>query len=110
MTPVKSPALPPLPDLATPLLAWFGRHRRALPWREEPREPYRVWLSEVMLQQTRVEVVVPYFQRFLRRFPSLQALAAAPLEDVLALWSGLGYYARARNLWAAARAAAERGG
>jgi A/G-specific adenine glycosylase len=93
-----------------PLLAWFARSRRDLPWREEPRDPYRVWLSEVMLQQTRVEVVVPYYHRFLRRFPTLEALAAAPRDEVLALWSGLGYYARARNLHEAARAAARLGG
>jgi A/G-specific adenine glycosylase len=92
-------------SMAKPLLAWFKKSRRALPWREEPRDPYRTWVSEVMLQQTRVEVVLPYYQRFLRRFPTLPALAAAPLDDVLALWSGLGYYARARNLHRAAQAA-----
>jgi A/G-specific adenine glycosylase len=90
--------------LADRLLPWFSASRRDLPWRKEPREPYRVWISEVMLQQTRVEVVVPYYRRFLRRFPDLRALAAAPLDDVLALWSGLGYYARARNLHRAAQA------
>jgi A/G-specific adenine glycosylase len=94
--------------MAKPLLAWFRKSRRALPWREEPRDPYRTWVSEVMLQQTRVDVVLPYYARFLRRFPTLPALAAAPLEDVLALWSGLGYYARARNLHRAAQAAGER--
>ena len=88
-----------------PLLEWFARNRRELPWRREPRDPYRVWISEVMLQQTRALVVVPYYRRFLRRFPTLSKLAAAPLDDVLALWSGLGYYARARNLHRAARAA-----
>ena len=90
-------------DLATQLLAWFARERRDLPWREEPRDPYRVWLSEVMLQQTRVDVVLPYFARFVQRFPTVQDLARAPLGDVLALWSGLGYYSRARNLHAAAQ-------
>ena len=90
--------------LAERLLPWFAGARRDLPWRKEPRDPYRVWVSEVMLQQTRVDVVVPYYQRFLARFPTLRALAAAPLDDVLALWSGLGYYARARNLHRAARA------
>src|SRR5207245_2748632 len=90
--------------LADRLLSWFATARRHLPWRKEPRDPYRVWVSEVMLQQTRVDVVVPYYRRFLRRFPTLEALAAAPLDDVLALWSGLGYYARARNLHRAARA------
>ena len=86
------------------LLSWFAKERRELPWRKEPRDPYRVWISEVMLQQTRVEVVIPYYRRFLRRFPTLRALAVSPLDDVLALWSGLGYYARARNLHRAARA------
>ncbi|HZX93890.1 MAG TPA: A/G-specific adenine glycosylase [Myxococcales bacterium] len=93
--------------ISTKLLAWFAKERRDLPWREEPRDPYRVWISEVMLQQTRVDVVVPYYLRFVRRFPTLRALARAPLDDVLAHWSGLGYYARARNLHAAARAAGE---
>ncbi len=95
----------PSTELAAPLLAWFARARRDLPWREEPRDPYRVWVSEVMLQQTRVEVVVPYFERFTARFPTLRALARAPLDEVLAQWSGLGYYARARNLHRAAQAA-----
>ena len=84
------------------LLDWFDRHARDLPWRRE-RTPYRVWVAEVMLQQTRVETVVPYYQRFLARFPTVESLAGAPLEDVLKLWEGLGYYARARNLHAAAR-------
>ena len=91
--------------IAGRLLRWFERNRRALPWRNEPRDPYRTWVSEVMLQQTRVEVVVPYFERFLLRFPTLVALADAPLDDVLAHWSGLGYYSRARNLHRAAQAA-----
>src|SRR5438045_2904526 len=90
--------------LADRLLSWFATARRDLPWRKEPRDPYRVWVSEVMLQQTRVEVVIPYYHRFLRRFPTLASLAAAPLDEVLALWSGLGYYARARNLHRAAQA------
>ena len=89
---------------STKLLRWFEREKRDLPWRVEPRVPYRVWVSEVMLQQTRVEVVIPYYQRFLRRFPTLRTLAAAPLDEVLALWSGLGYYSRARNLHRAAQA------
>jgi A/G-specific adenine glycosylase len=88
--------------IAKPLLAWFAREKRDLPWRTAPRDPYRTWVSEVMLQQTRVETVLPYFSKFLRRFPTLQSLAAAPLDDVLAHWSGLGYYARARNLHKAA--------
>jgi A/G-specific adenine glycosylase len=84
------------------LLAWFARHARDLPWRRE-RTPYRVWVAEVMLQQTRSETVVPYYERFLTRFPTVQALAEAPLEAVLKVWEGLGYYARARHLHAAAR-------
>ncbi|MGD1996725.1 MAG: A/G-specific adenine glycosylase [Anaerolineae bacterium] len=90
------------PALAERLLAWFARHARDLPWRRE-RTPYRVWVAEVMLQQTRVETVVPYYERFLDRFPTLEALAAASLEGVLKTWEGLGYYARARNLHAAAQ-------
>jgi A/G-specific adenine glycosylase len=95
------------------LLAWYDRHRRRLPWRAEPGEladPYRVWLSEIMLQQTTVKAVAPYFARFLDRFPTVVDLAAAPLDDVLKLWAGLGYYARARNLHACAVAVAERHG
>jgi A/G-specific adenine glycosylase len=87
---------------ARALLAWYDAHRRDLPWRADP-DPYRVLLSEVMLQQTRVEVVVPYFHRFLARFPTVEALAAAEVEEVLGRWSGLGYYRRARLLHAAAR-------
>ena len=85
------------------LLAWFDGHgRRDLPWQLD-RTPYRVWVSEVMLQQTQVATVVPYFERFMRRFPDVHALAAADLDEVLHLWTGLGYYARGRNLHAAAR-------
>ncbi len=94
---------------AQDLLTWFDRHRRDLPWRHS-RDPYRVWLSEIMLQQTRVEVVLPYYQRFLERFPTVEALAAAGIDEVLALWSGLGYYRRARQLHAAARQVAAAGG
>jgi A/G-specific adenine glycosylase len=93
------------PDAAK-LLAWYERERRALPWRAAPGEradPYRVWLSEIMLQQTRVETVIRYYEKFLARFPTVDALAATSLEDVLGLWAGLGYYARARNLHACAR-------
>ena len=93
------------------LLPWFEAKRRDLPWRKEPREAYAVWVSEIMLQQTRVDTVVPYFARFMERFPSPTALAAAPLQDVLKVWEGLGYYARARQMKAAAeRIVAEHGG
>ena len=84
------------------LLPWFAASGRAMPWREE-RTPYRVWISELMLQQTRVDQVVPYFNRFMERFPNVRTLADAPLEDVLKMWEGLGYYARARNLHRAAK-------
>jgi A/G-specific adenine glycosylase len=79
------------------LLAWYDRHKRDLPWRGV-RDPYAIWLSEVMLQQTQVATVLPYYERFMRRFPTVRALAAARLEEVLRLWAGLGYYARARNM------------
>jgi A/G-specific adenine glycosylase len=95
------------------LLAWYDRHRRRLPWRAEPGEtadPYRVWLSEIMLQQTTVAAVGPYFKKFLDRFPDVNALAAASSDDVMRLWAGLGYYARARNLHACAKAVAANGG
>jgi A/G-specific adenine glycosylase len=88
-------------NLAGPLLAWYDRHRRQLPWRAAPGhrpDPYHVWLSEIMLQQTTVATVGPYFRRFLARWTCLADLAAAPEDDVLAAWAGLGYYARARNL------------
>jgi A/G-specific adenine glycosylase len=95
-------------ELARCLLPWFDVHgRRNLPWQCDPT-PYRVWISEVMLQQTQVETVAPYFERFVARFPYVAALAAAALDDVLAVWSGLGYYARARNLHRAAREIVER--
>ncbi len=93
------------------LLAWYDRHRRKLPWRAPPgqrADPYRVWLSEIMLQQTTVRAVAPYYARFLARWPDLAALAAASLDDVLKAWAGLGYYARARHLHACARAVVER--
>jgi A/G-specific adenine glycosylase len=95
----------PAPD-PDDLLAWYDRARRDLPWRtngESAADPYRVWLSEIMLQQTTVATVVPYFRAFLERWPNLIALAAAPLDDVLHAWQGLGYYARARNLHKCAR-------
>ncbi|HET8997526.1 MAG TPA: A/G-specific adenine glycosylase [Acetobacteraceae bacterium] len=94
---------------AESLLRWYDQHRRRLPWRSEPGrqpDPYRVWLSEIMLQQTTVAAVIPYFNKFVSRFPSVAALAAAPLDAVLAAWAGLGYYARARNLHACAQAVA----
>jgi A/G-specific adenine glycosylase len=93
------------------LLAWFDAHgRHDLPWQRE-RTPYSVWVSEIMLQQTQVGAVIPFYVRFMQRFPTIAALAAAPLDDVLANWAGLGYYARARNLWSAARiVVAEHGG
>src|SRR5579864_4864215 len=94
--------------LARDLLSWFDRHRRDLPWRRT-RDPYRIWVSEIMLQQTRVETVLAYYERFLARFPTVNELARAPLEEVLALWSGLGYYRRARQLHAAARHIADQG-
>ena len=92
-------------DIATPLLAWYDRHRRVLPWRALPGEtpdPYKVWLSEIMLQQTVVATVVPYFRKFVSMWPAVGDLANASLDDVLAAWAGLGYYARARNLHACA--------
>ncbi len=89
-------------DFARRLLDWYDRHgRHDLPWQRDPT-PYRVWVSEIMLQQTQVTTVIPYYERFMARFPTVEALAAAPVDDVLALWSGLGYYARARNLHRAA--------
>lgn len=88
--------------LRSTLSGWYATHRRDLPWRRS-RDPYRVWLSEAMLQQTRVETVIPYYHRFLERFPTLGDLAAASEEDVVAAWSGLGYYRRVRSLLAAAR-------
>jgi A/G-specific adenine glycosylase len=101
------------PPQPAALLAWYDRHRRALPWRAlkgERPDPYRVWLSEIMLQQTTVRAVAPYYVRFLARWSDVHRLAAAPLDDVLKAWAGLGYYARARNLHACARAVVERHG
>ncbi len=84
------------------LLKWFRAQRRDLPWRES-RDPYRVWVAEIMLQQTRIAAVLPYYERFLRHFPDVHSLARARQPEVLKLWSGLGYYSRARNLHAAAK-------
>jgi A/G-specific adenine glycosylase len=98
------------PD-AGDLLAWYDRHRRLLPWRArkgERADPYKVWLSEIMLQQTTVKTVAPYYAKFLARWPDVATLAAASLDEVLRAWAGLGYYARARNLHACARAVMER--
>jgi A/G-specific adenine glycosylase len=107
----------PAAAAATPsardLLAWYDRHRRKLPWRAGPGErpdPYRVWLSEIMLQQTTVKAVAPYYARFLERFPTVERLAHASLDDVLRAWAGLGYYARGRNLHACAKVVTERHG
>jgi A/G-specific adenine glycosylase len=103
-----SPALDP-----SRLLAWYDRHRRRLPWRALPGEaadPYQVWLSEVMLQQTTVTAVAPYYAKFLARFPTVDALAAAEIDEVFKLWAGLGYYARARHLHACAKAVVARHG
>jgi len=101
-------------QIAPTLLAWYDRSARALPWRAPPGapppDPYRVWLSEVMLQQTTTAAVAPYFAHFTERWPTVAALAAADDAEVMAAWAGLGYYARARNLLACARAVAEKGG
>jgi A/G-specific adenine glycosylase len=91
------------------LVDWYGRAHRDLPWRRT-QDPYRIWVSEIMLQQTRAQAVIPYYQRFLDRFPTVEALAAAAEQDVLALWAGLGYYSRARNLRLAAQQVVESGG
>jgi A/G-specific adenine glycosylase len=96
-------------ELRAALLSWFASNKRELPWRAT-RDVYRIWVSEAMLQQTRVATVVPYYERFTERFPDMRALAVAPLEDVLKVWEGLGYYARARNLHRAARRIAEEHG
>src|ERR1700729_4239188 len=108
-----APDSPATASLSDALLAWYDRHRRQLPWRALPGEtadPYRVWLSEIMLQQTTVTAVAPYYARFLARFASVGALAAADIEDVRKLWAGLGYYARARHLHACAQAVVARHG
>lgn len=97
-------------DFARRVLAWFDRHgRRDLPWQRDP-SPYRVWVSEIMLQQTQVTTVIPYFERFMSRYPTIGDLALAEVDEVMTLWAGLGYYARARNLHQAARRLEERHG
>ena len=101
------------PKMAETLLAWYDRHRRSLPWRAKAgqvADPYHVWLSEIMLQQTTVPAVKPYYETFLRRWPTVRELAEAPLNDILAAWAGLGYYARARNLHKCAGIVTERHG
>ncbi|MBE7219600.1 MAG: A/G-specific adenine glycosylase [Caulobacteraceae bacterium] len=112
-----APVLPSPPDndaaVAPALLAWYDRHRRSLPWRSlpgQPSDPYAVWLSEIMLQQTTVAAVKPYYAAFLQRWPTVAAIAAAPVADVLQAWAGLGYYSRARNLHACAAAVMDRHG
>jgi A/G-specific adenine glycosylase len=95
-------------EIARRLLDWYARHARVLPWRAKASDPYAVWVSESMLQQTRVETVIPYFERWMARFPTLAALAKADQQDVLQTWEGLGYYSRARNLHHAAQQVMER--
>ncbi len=102
MTRISNQQVPEKPAFQRVLLRWYSTHKRDLPWRKD-KDPYRILISEFMLQQTRVETVVPYFQRFVKLFPTLDSLAKAPLQKVLKAWAGLGYYARARNLHAAAR-------
>ena len=98
-----------MPDFARKLVLWQRRHgRHGLPW-QGTRDPYRIWLSEIMLQQTQVAAVIPYYERFLARFPDIGALAGASEDEVLQLWSGLGYYARGRNLLRAAKEVAAAG-
>lgn len=104
-----SPRAAALADARAALLPWYRANRRDLPWRRT-RDPYAIWISEAMLQQTRVETVIPYYERFLQRFPEVATLARAPLEEVYAVWAGLGYYSRARNLHRAARMLLERFG
>ncbi len=91
------------------LLAWYAKNKRDLPWRRNP-DPYRVWVSEIMAQQTRLETVVPYYRRWMERFPDIPSLARADLGEVLGLWEGLGYYSRARHLHQAAQEVVERYG
>src|SRR6185295_9098936 len=95
------------PEIAARVLRHYRRTRRDLPWRRAA-DPYGIWVCEVMAQQTRIEVVVPYWERWMARFPDVRALAAAPLDDVLAAWAGLGYYARARSLHKASAVIVER--
>ena len=103
VTQIPQVRLPEKRAFQSSLLRWYAGHKRDLPWRKNP-DPYRVMVSEFMLQQTRVETVLPYYERFLKTFPTLQSLARASLQSVLKVWAGMGYYARARHLHAAARA------
>jgi A/G-specific adenine glycosylase len=96
-------------EISRRLLAWYKKNKRDLPWRKT-RDPYRIWVSEIMLQQTRVETVIPYYERFLKRYPDVRSLARAPLDDVLKAWENLGYYSRARHLHEAARVVVNRFG
>src|SRR3954462_5775039 len=98
-----------LKNISADLLAWYRAGHRDLPWRNTA-DPYRIWVSEIMLQQTRAQAVIPYYDRFLARFPTVNALAAAPEQDVLAMWAGLGYYSRARNLRRASQDVVRSGG
>ena len=114
---IASTMLTPADSVAKPhprdLLAWYDRHRRVLPWRAKPGEtadPYRVWLSEIMLQQTTVTAVKPFYLRFVERFPTVEVLAEAPADAVMQAWAGLGYYSRARNLHACAKVVVEKHG
>src|SRR6476661_2139782 len=100
----------PGPESMAALLDWYDQERRDLPWRARKgrkADAYRVWLSEIMLQQTTVKAVIPYYESFLARWPTIEALAAATLDDVLAEWAGLGYYSRARNLYKCAQIVAK---
>src|SRR5438874_8445111 len=96
-------------ELRQALLSWYNENARDLPWRHS-RDPYRIWISEVMLQQTQAATVIPYYERFLKKFPTLSSLAEAEEQDVLRLWEGLGYYRRARDLHRAARLLLAEGG
>ena len=97
-----------MPRLSSKLLTWYNKHKRVLPWRVPGLSPYAVWVSEIMLQQTRVETVIPYFEKWMRLFPTVEALAQASEQDVLNAWEGLGYYSRARNFHKAARIVVEK--
>lgn len=99
----------PLPPIAPPLLAWYDTHKRTLPWRGA-QDPYKIWVSEIMLQQTRVAAVIPYYHRWMEALPDVAALSAVEEDQLMKLWEGLGYYSRARNLQKAARLVTERGG